>query len=247
MLVTRGARQLCHLLQQRRQNQMERAQLRQVQLLVQLQRNPGQEQAQGQEQHALRPCSGTTRWELAASSWALHKQQSASSAGWALMHLHAAMLASYIHHEHKMDQTLTCKATVADTARAAAACATHPMVAAPLLAPQNCLHKQHAGRYYASGASGCMLKEQQLDVGARLPSNGEQSELQDSVCGMAGMWKSRAYRCLYVASKPVCGLPLQAQGLEFGVIREIVLSKGQLHIAALQSRTLCLQTHCHAF
>ena len=52
------------------------------------------------------------------------------------------------------------------------------------------------------------------------------------------MWKRRAYPRLYVAGEPVCGFPLQAQGLELGVVCKVVLSKGQLHIAALQSQTL---------
>ena len=56
--------------------------------------------------------------------------------------------------------------------------------------------------------------------------------------GMARMWKRKAYPRLYVAGEPVCGFPLQAQGLELGVICKVVLSKGQLHIAALQSQTL---------
>ena len=55
--------------------------------------------------------------------------------------------------------------------------------------------------------------------------------------GMASMWKRKAYPCLYVAGEPVCGFPLQAQGLELGVVCKVVLSKGQLHIAALQSKT----------
>ena len=45
----------------------------------------------------------------------------------------------------KMSPILTCVTTVANTARAATARATQPMVAAPLLAPQNHLRKQHAG------------------------------------------------------------------------------------------------------
>ena len=90
-------RQQSHLWQQQQcQSQMqERAHRRQVQLRAQLRQQPGQEQAQGPGQRSLRPWSGMTGSERAASSRSLHRQQSTSPSAWALMHLHAAMLGSH--------------------------------------------------------------------------------------------------------------------------------------------------------
>ena len=87
-----------------------------------------------------------------------------------------------------------------------------------------CMYSQHMHAERARACCGC-----------RLPSTAGNPLIL--YAGMARTMKSRAYRRLYIASKPVRCFPLQAQGLELGVICEIVLSKGQLHVAALQSRT----------
>ena len=178
--IIKGMRQLSHLWQQQCQSQMrERVQQRQAQLREQLQvqplRQPGQAQAQGQRQRSLQPCLGTRGWEQAASSWALHKQQSASPSARGFWHLSAARSASHTCNEgfkvspkFKMSPILTCETTVTNTARAATARATQPMVAAPLLATQNHLHKQHAW-------SPCMSSQQMPSE--RAGANDEQGQL----------------------------------------------------------------------